>query len=1222
MNGPASRNAQNIALARLAVSFGIPQNNAELCFNEAEQRGCLFTEIALHRRIITQEQAQYLLQQLNSSPDDHSGLIDTVQANLAGPQNYSTPSHFHGQQTPVAPQAYMTPPTPNPQSHPGYSHSGFPGAPSHPGGTVADVMIPQPAPNQPSTGHFIRPPASQLLRESTGIPQFSPQGTQTPQGMTHPGASGSYSGLVNPGDSVHQAPLGLSGVQPAYPVTPAHPLPGIHMSQARLPAVGGSSHDSSQPSSYSSYGATGPSMIEASLAEEIFEGERYEVSRTLGDGKVLAKDRRIGREVVMCYGGQSLGEDALATFYRAAQVLAHLDHASIPKVHDIGHNKDMPFYTQDCIVGQRLKKGLDERAHEFEKIPQVLRAFLSMAGGIVHAHEQGIVHTQLSPKRIYLGEHGQIMITDWEQALIDSNAPDSARHLADIACPRLIDREKELKYLAPEISSNRSVGARADVWGLGSLLLFMLTRRRILNTELESFEGRKELFKGRPLPRDVAAILTKALAAKARQRYVSATALEKDIRNYLDGERVEAASETTFHKVARKMRQNKGQAIVLLSAFVILILGLSYSSFEIISNIGDAKQAEQDAANYKIEAEKETTAAKNAMTKAQAPADLAEGRSQLERLLLRAIRLNSKYDETIERKLALKQNSDRVLAVFQDAERLSRSLDKRSLEIGSQVRLVRRVRIARADWAHRKSYVPQPELAVKDYQAAIAADKNDAEAYLGLFLAMRRLINYDAEIGPYLTRVNAMELDAPETTMLRYVATIREGEELIKKARQSRDIKTRDKFVARARKLCGGTFLKEVKSFAGRYPDDSLANELLGRAHGVLSGVGHQSRGGRAREMILAVRSLYRSQVLDPSVPNVVPLVRQYNEKYALHQTWRWINAYIYSRIFAMIRFYQRPDALVEVMELLQQLNHYSGSLMVADQLFDNMEREALNRPELLKSDDEEMPLVLQKAYLLRERSLLALRMKTKIDIRKFRCDAGLQGEWLMLKAHRLFLEGRIDEAFATINSSMAALPKAFPTSNQRALDSLFLLVTDHRLPRDQLIPIIDSLIPMNLPPSQITRQYMAARVNISSHLGKDVQSYLQRFDQISAAMRKDPNYRHYGFDNRNQRMVEIGAARTYLNFQPQNPYAHFIALQSWVNINPFNHTESASYDAQKLIQDRLNKLNKAGQATRFGGFDAVEEIWQRRYWVPRQLHVWGNNNGDIRGLQPAPGGS
>ncbi|MDF1661604.1 MAG: hypothetical protein P1V97_07515, partial [Planctomycetota bacterium] len=626
-------------------------------------------------------------------------------------------------------------------------------------------------------------------------------------------------------------------------------------------------------------------------------------------------------------------------------------------------------------------------------------------------------------------------------------------------------------------------------------------------------------------------------------------------------------------------------------------------------------------ANYRVEAEKETAAAKEAMEKAQVPADLAEGRSQLERLLLRAIRLNSKYDEKIERKLALKQNSDRVLAVFRDAEMLSRGLDKKSLEAGSNVRLLRRVRIARADWAHRKSYVPQPELAVKDYRAAIAADKNDAEAYLGLFLAMRRLINYDDEIGPYLTRVNAMELDSPETAMLRYEVTIREGEALIKKARHALMVASRDKLVARARKLCGGTFLKEVKSFAEHYPDHSLANELLGRCHGVLSGVGHQSNGGRSGEMISAVRSLYRSQVLDPSVPNVVPLIRQYNEKYALHQTWRWINAYIYSRIFAMIRFYQRPDALVEVMELLQQLNHYAGSLMVAEQLFDNVERASLNRPELLESGDKEMPLVLQKAYLIRERALLALRMNTKIDIRKFRCDPGLESEWLMLKAHRLFLDGREDDAFATISASMSALQKAFPVSQQRTRDSLFLLVTDHRLPREKLIPIIDSLVPMNTPASPVTRQYMAARINLLSHLGQDVNPYLQRFDQISTAMSKSPSYRHFGFDNRDLRMAELGAARTYVNFQPQNPSAHFIALQSWININPFNHTESASYEAQKIISNRLNKLNKPDQAKRFGGFDAVKEIWQRRYWVPPQLHVWGND-GKIRGYEPALGGS
>lgn len=1202
MNGPASRNTQNVALARLAVSFGVPQNHAEHCFNEAEQRGLLFTEVALTRQLITPEQSQYLLQQINYQAEDSSALLQTIQSPQPPPQNFTPGPLAPGQSIPGVPQN-------RPQYHPAPSqYQGF----AQGGGTVADARVPSPTPGQPSTGHFVRPSPAQLARESTGVPRMPGPTGQTPYGMSHGAPSASYSGVINPGDSVHQPPLGLSGVQPAYPVTPARPLPGIHMSHAHLPAVGGGSSHDSRPSSYASYGASGPAMIEPSLAEEIFEGERYEISRNLGSGKVLAKDKRIGREVVMCYGGERLGEDALATFYRAAQVLAHLDHASIPKVHDIGHNKEMPFFTQDCIVGHRLKKALDDRAHEFRKIPQILRAFLGIAGAMVHAHERGFIHTQLSPGRIFIGEHGQVMITEWEQAQVDSNAAETARHLADIACPRVVDRDKELKYLAPEISSNRSVGARADVWGLGALLLFMFTRRRILNTELANFDAKFETFGGRPLPREVAAILTKALAEKSRQRYESATALEKDIRNYLDGERVEAAGETAFQKLGRKMRRNKGQAVVVLSALIVLILGFSYSTLEILSNIDAADQAEQDAALYQGEAEKETAAAKEAMAKAQKPADLAEGRSQLERLLLRAIRLNSKYNEKIDRTKALKENSDRVLSVFYDAEKLSRALDKKSREAGQEVKLLRRVRIARADWAHRKSYVPQPELAVKDYKAVLEDDKNDAEAYLGLFLAMRRLIQYDNEIGPYLTRVNSMELDSPETTMLRYVVTIREGETLIEKARRARTIDEQKQLVAKAKKLCGGTFVKEIKSFAGRYPDRSLANELQGRCEAVLSGVGHSSRGGDASAMIRAVRCLYRSQVLDPSVPNVVPLVRQYNEKYALHQTWRWINAYIYSRIFAMIRFYQRPDALVQVMELLQQLDHYAGSLVVADALFKGLEKKVDGAD--LFPEGEAWPLVLQKAVLIRERSLLALRKNGKMNLSRFVCDAGLEAEWLMLKAHRLLLLGREEVGFTTINSAMAALAKAYPVSHKRALDNLFILVTDPRLPRAKLVPYIDAIFPLNRGPDQLSRQYMAARIQLLSHLNQDVSPYFQRFEQITAAMRKDPNYKYYGFDNRVQRMAELGLARTFGRLQSRNPYSHFIALQCWININPFNHTESASYEAQRVITDRLKALGRNAQSERFSGFDPVKEIWQRRYWVPPELHVWSSNDGKLRG--------
>ena len=53
-------------------------------------------------------------------------------------------------------------------------------------------------------------------------------------------------------------------------------------------------------------------------------------------------------------------------------------------------------------------------------------------------------------------------------------------------------------------------------------------------------------------------------------------------------------------------------------------------------------------------------------------------------------------------------------------------------------------------------------------------------------------------------------------------------------------------------------------------------------------------------QMTAAVQCFYRAYTLDRSEPtSIVLILRQYNEKYALHQTWRWVNGWLLSRVFA-----------------------------------------------------------------------------------------------------------------------------------------------------------------------------------------------------------------------------------------------------------------------------------------------------------------------------------
>ncbi|MBI4617430.1 MAG: SUMF1/EgtB/PvdO family nonheme iron enzyme, partial [Planctomycetes bacterium] len=178
-----------------------------------------------------------------------------------------------------------------------------------------------------------------------------------------------------------------------------------------------------------------------------------------------------------------------------------------------------------------------------ESLETCVRALEKAARGVAHAHRQGILHRDIKPGNIMLGEHGEVWVLDWGlvaakgESLVDT-------HIEDETGPEALTRAGVTigtpGYMAPEQAEagKAHVGPPADVHGLGAVLYELLTEERPYGGQT-SGEVIHQMSLGPPappddtVPRPLAAIAMKALAQKPPNRYPSADAFADDLAAFL-----------------------------------------------------------------------------------------------------------------------------------------------------------------------------------------------------------------------------------------------------------------------------------------------------------------------------------------------------------------------------------------------------------------------------------------------------------------------------------------------------------------------------------------------------------------------------------------------------------------------------------------------------------------------------------------------------------------
>lgn len=250
---------------------------------------------------------------------------------------------------------------------------------------------------------------------------------------------------------------------------------------------------------------------------------RCEIGRG-GMGRVLLAERSDGlyeQQVAIKLLRGFSGEAALAQLAHERQVLAKLSHPHIARLLDGGTTPaGRPYLVMEHVQGVPLDRYCRDQHLGLEA---VLELFEQVCGAVGYAHRQLVVHCDIKPGNVLVGEDGRAMLLDFGIAQLLGKAGQASTSLT----PR---------YASPEQMAGLSATSASDVFSLG----------RTLEEVLHAIDP--------PAARadEWQAIVARATAPDPEQRYAGVPALVSDLRRIRQHLPLAAHPRSTLY-VARKL---------------------------------------------------------------------------------------------------------------------------------------------------------------------------------------------------------------------------------------------------------------------------------------------------------------------------------------------------------------------------------------------------------------------------------------------------------------------------------------------------------------------------------------------------------------------------------------------------------------------------------------------------------------------------------------------
>ena len=326
----------------------------------------------------------------------------------------------------------------------------------------------------------------------------------------------------------------------------------------------------------------------------------YGELRTIGVGGMGAvfsgREPGLMREVAlkMLRPAYRWSPERITAFIREARATAQISHPNIVPVHRIGVFEGAGVYfSMKRIRGQTLRSIISQMAdgdRELRRrftLRRMLEIFVAACNGVSFAHSRGVIHCDLKPANLMVGDYGEVLVMDWGMAQYHEHHTSVGERGVDLGGEAAKDRPGTLggtpAFMAPELLTGelREPDRQTDVYSLGVILYSILTwRPSPYPHDLSREELMRHVCRHRPppprraahpklkVPRELEAIALKAMARDRNKRYADVQALLDDVHNFLDGYPVRAYSPNWFYRAVKLIRRRPAVPTVALAALL------------------------------------------------------------------------------------------------------------------------------------------------------------------------------------------------------------------------------------------------------------------------------------------------------------------------------------------------------------------------------------------------------------------------------------------------------------------------------------------------------------------------------------------------------------------------------------------------------------------------------------------------------------------------------
>lgn len=297
------------------------------------------------------------------------------------------------------------------------------------------------------------------------------------------------------------------------------------------------------------------------------------LGEVIGEGGVarvhLAEQASLHRDVAVKVVREP---KAARSFVAEARVTGALDHPNVLPVHDLVplDASGAPALVMKYVRGQSWQDHLDDMIIEERKdVAREVGTLMSVCQGVAYAHAHGVLHLDLKPANVMLGDFGEVFVTDWGCAVI---AREEGNWVDQTSLPRVGEIRNPFgtpSYMPPELARGdaSAIDERSDVYLLGAMLYEVLTgtppRRGAMPRQIveDAVAGVVE-----PLPEDAPAgladLVAAALAPDPADRPESVTAFRERLGMWLETRESRRITREAGRRLARIEARLAGLAVI------------------------------------------------------------------------------------------------------------------------------------------------------------------------------------------------------------------------------------------------------------------------------------------------------------------------------------------------------------------------------------------------------------------------------------------------------------------------------------------------------------------------------------------------------------------------------------------------------------------------------------------------------------------------------------